>query len=413
MEVSSSANRLVVFVVFLLIILSLRFYYFYTNLDLPEVGDVVVLEHTFLRDGRIGEYSQTFRVGEITVYVPLYPRYLYGDVVEVGGVVELQEIEIEGEAPIVRLVVKEPVVRRLDTPWYLSFVTGIRARIVRVFQHYLPPDQAALLLGIVFGVREGISEELNEVFRSTGVLHVVAASGANIALVGGFCMLFFDGIGSRRFQVILVMGCIGFYALLSGGEVSIVRASLMAGFAYSGGILGRQYSALFGLSFAAYVLLFINPLIWSDVGFLLSLTSTLGIILMQVPLHKVFSLGRSFLPIEDFSTSISATLGTVPVLLFFFLSYPVLSVFINMLVLWTVPYLMILGGVGALFALISDVMAAPFLYLSLPLLSYFLWIVKIFPQDMNITVHDFSAYFVLAYYCFFFAVILLLRKRAL
>lgn len=403
-------KQLVVFISLLLVILFLRLYYFYSTLEVPSEGESVVFAHIFLRDGKIGNYSQTFQINDITVITDKYPQYLYGDVVVVSGVVSQQDLEFSDGTSLSRLILDHPRIEVTpDKPIYLSVVTSVRQKIVSTFEQYLPPDEAGLLLGIVFGVREGISPELSEVFRSTGVLHVVAASGANIALIGGFFMLLFGRIGSRYIQLSLVLFFIAFYALLSGGEASILRASLMAGFAYSAAILGRQYSALWGLAFAAYVLLLIEPLIWRDVGFLLSLTSTLGIVLLQSPIHRRFSFLR--LPIEDFSTSIGATVGNIPVLLFFFLSYPVLSVVINLLILWTVPYLMILGGLGALGALVGDTLAAPFLFLSLPLLSYFLWVVQVFPQDIVLTVEEFSVYFVLAYYCFLFAGISFIQMK--
>ena len=405
-------KQVVVFISLLLVILFLRFYFFYVNQEVFEVGDRVSLTHTFLRDGKVGSYAQTFQVDGLTVITERYPQYEYGQIVSIRGVVQLQELSFEDGDKVSRLVLDHPrIVIEDKVPIYLSVTTSIRQRIVATFLRYLPPDQAGLLLGIVFGVREYISPEMSEVFRATGVLHVVAASGANIALIGGFFMLLFGRIPSKYIQVVLVLFFIAFYVLLSGGEASILRASLMAGFAYSAAILGRQYSALWGLGFASYVLLIINPLIWKDVGFLLSLTSTLGIVLLQGPFHRMLSRGARFLPAEDLSTSFGATVGNIPVLLFFFLSYPVLSVVINLLILWTVPYLMILGGVAALGALIHEILAAPFLYLSLPLLSYFLWIVQIFPQDIVLSVEEFSAYFVLAYYCFLFAVIGYLQMR--
>lgn len=394
----------------LLVVLFLRLYFFYTTQRVFEEGDKAVVGHTFLREGKVGQYSQTFEVQGLTVVTDKYPQYLYGDMVIVAGTVSRQDLVFEDGGAFSRLILDHPrITVRKDKPIYLSVATSVRQKIVSTFEEYLPPDQAGLLLGIVFGVREGISPALSEIFRSAGVLHVVAASGANIALIGGFLMFLFGRLASRYIQLSLVLFFIAFYALLSGGEASILRASVMAGFAYSAAIFGRQYSALWGLAFAAYVLLLIDPLIWRDVGFLLSLTSTLGIVLLQTPIHRKFSFLR--LRIEDFSTSIGATIGNIPVLLFFFLSYPVLSVVINLMILWTVPYLMILGGLAALGALVSDILAAPFLFLSIPLLSYFLWVVQIFPQDIVLTVQEFSAYFVLAYYCFLFAGIVLIRHK--
>jgi len=396
------------FISFLLIILFLRFYSYYSNLEEYTGGEEVEFEHTFLQEGRAATYYQSFRHGDIWVYTSVFPRYEYGDVVRVSGVVEEKGVG-EGHT---RLVLSNPEVEKLeDMHVWLSLVSDIRGRVTQVFESYLGGEEAGLLLGIVFGVRTGMSEDLNEVFRATGVLHVVAASGANIALVGGFLMALFGRIGSRVLQVVIVSAGIAFYALISGGEASILRASVMGVFAYTGAIFGRQYSGYLGLFFAVYVLLLLQPSIWRDVGFLLSVSSTFGILLFQLPIHKVFSKAWHIAFLEDFSTSFAATVGNLPILLLFFGTFPLLSLLVNVLVLWTVPFLMILGGAGAMLGVVHEVLAVPFLYLSIPLLSYFLWLVQLFPQDLFLSIENFSVWYVLGYYFILLAGIVWWRGR--
>lgn len=397
----------VVFGFLLLMLLFLRFYHFHSYQDVLPLGEEVEIRHTFLRDAQVRGYYQYFHHSDITVYADAYPRYEYGDAVVVRGEIEEREI---GESGAFRLVMSDPEIVKIESPLWLGAVSLFRARVVEVFQHYLGRDEAGLLLGIVFGVREGLSAELSDTFRGTGVMHVVAASGANVVLVSGFLMAIFGRIASRAVQVVIVSSGIIFYAILSGGDASILRASVMGVFAYSAAILGRQYSGYFGLFVGCWLLLMITPRMWQDIGFLLSVSSTFGILLFQLPMERVIGGVRAFAITEDFSTSIAATVGNLPILLYFFGVYPLLSIFVNILVLWTIVYLMILGGLAAVVGIIWEVLAAPFLYLAMPLLKYFLWVVHLFPQDLQFQSDYFSIYFVLGYYCILIAGIMGWRK---
>ena len=257
-------------------------------------------------------------------------------------------------------------------------------------------------MGIVFG-EKNLDKESNEAFKNTGVLHVVAASGMNVSMLVSFLLVTFVIFLRRQHALILTFLAILFYTALADFQPSIVRAAIMSGFALAAGLVGRQNTSLLAL-----VMVFWDPEIITSVGFILSFAATAGIILLDPVLKKKI---KSDL-LEDFRTTIAAQLATTPIILFFFGTYSAISIPTNFLVLWTVPPLMALGGVGALLGLITPILSAPFVLLCLPLLLYFRAVVEYFAMASSpVEIKSIPWTLVAGYYLILLALIVLLRKR--
>ena len=135
-------------------------------------------------------------------------------------------------------------------------------------------------------------------------------------------------------------------------------------------------------------MLFISPNLISDIGFQLSFTATLGLILIP----KIRAIGKIWVIGNDINTTIAAQIATLPILLINFGTYSIYSVLVNGLVLWTVPILMAIGWIGALVGLIFIPLGQLIIYLCYPLLIYFEKIVDFFGKTggvVNISVLSF------------------------
>jgi competence protein ComEC len=303
----------------------------------------------------------------------------------------------------------------------MPFAT-LRKNLITIFSSTLNPASESLMLGIVFGIRGTMPKELAEYLRTTGVLHITAASGMNVTMVAG--MVFFLLAGFFRRQVAILIGC-GFvwgYAVLAGLEPSILRASVMSSFAFTAGLLGRQNTGLLTLLLTALVLLFVNPELYDDVGFLLSCSSTCGIIAMS----QIAGVGKSYVdPLQkkevgsflslfwqDIQTTIAAQLGSLPLLFLYFGQYNLLSIVVNALILWSIPIVMVLGAIGAVLGLLFQPLSVPVLYLAIPLLSYIEYVVTFFAKiPIRIVVNEISPFFVIGYYCVLSSIYVFLRSK--
>jgi len=103
----------------------------------------------------------------------------------------------------------------------------IRSRTNVLYNEVLPQVPASLLMGMVFGVNEKFPNDFRQALQTTGVLHVIAASGMNVTFVSS-ALLYTLGLFLNR-RSALLFGIVGiiFYVFLVGFQPSILRASIM------------------------------------------------------------------------------------------------------------------------------------------------------------------------------------------
>ena len=169
----------------------------------------------------------------------------------------------------------------------------------------------------------------------------------NVSLVAGGLVFIIGAVLSRRKTLSITLFCLTLYAALSGLEPSIVRASLMGSLLLIAGLVGRQYLGLWMLLLTGYGMLFVDPRLLFDVGFQLSFLATAGIVLIKplllIPLPQILSVVR-----EDFSTTLSAQILTIPILLSTFGQFNLISILANVAILWMILPVMVLGGLGVI-----------------------------------------------------------------
>jgi competence protein ComEC len=146
------------------------------------------------------------------------------------------------------------------------------------------PEQA-LVRAMVLGDRAGLDDETAEAFRMAGTYHVLALSGAQVALLAALLHA-----AARRARLgpgpaaAATAGVLVFYAQLVGGDVPIVRATVMALALLAGRALSLGSEGANMLGLAAAGLLVQRPSAAGDAGFHLSFAATAGLILFTRPL---------------------------------------------------------------------------------------------------------------------------------
>ena len=130
---------------------------------------------------------------------------------------------------------------------------------------------------------------LEDAYRTTGTVHIIAISGFNIALITGLVIRLFRRIFKPVWAGILAISAILFYTLLVGAEPSVVRAAIMGSLSIPAYYIGRRIIGINSLTFAAAVMLLLNPLLLWDLGFQLSYLATLGLMVLADPVLKSLS----------------------------------------------------------------------------------------------------------------------------
>lgn len=401
---------LLIFILALVMVLALRLSLFYSQKTHYKDGQSLNFEATVVSDPKFAGNYQNFSVnlptGELVfIQTAGYPEYSYGERVLLTG--KLKVRLLSGKNTILSLSFPKIESVKNSNGYFLAVVNAIRQKIINSFQTVLPKDSSALLLGIVFGIKEDFSKDFLQNIKTVGVMHVIAASGMNVTMVSGFFFYIFSLVFKRQTAIFLSILGVVFYDFLAGFQASIIRASIMGALAFSSQILGRQRDGVYILFLTGFVMLFLWPQFLTDIGFQLSFASTLGI--MVIPsLLKRWENAIS----GDFLTTFSAQITTLPILLGSFGTYSLWSIVVNFLVLWTVPVLMILGGIAAIVSFVFAPLARVLLYLCLPFLLYFQFIAGFFANLKGVIIlQNLPWQLTVAYYLFLISILFFVFKK--
>lgn len=374
-------------------------------------GQHVILEGYVLENPRVISGNQVVRFKGVRIVIPRVPIYSYGDHILVSGVIIHKDFESNGKL-VSYFELKDPTIASIENKnVFIKLLAPLRNRIFEKVRQSLPSPESELLIGIVLGDDSGFDKDTQDEFARTGLMHIVAASGTNVSIVGGAVYLAMLGILGRRKAIIFSILGIGFYAILSGLSPSIQRAAVMGVITYFALFLGRQTYALWALGITGYLLVLINPYIVFDIGFQLSFVATFGIILFDPILKRATFFSKGFMR-EDFSITFAAYIWLFPLLLYHFQTFTPFSLFANILVLWAIPFITILGGLGAILLLVSNIIATPILWLVYPLLHYILIVSGLFSRLLpSFTINQQIPFLlVVGYYFILLSILLKLRR---
>ena len=217
----------------------------------------------------------------------------------------------------------------------------LRSHYIATVEAALPAPHAAILLGIVLGIRHGIPSQLQNALIATGLIHLLVLSGLKVAVFARLVQGALHPLLGRS-ATWPALGLIALYAMVGGATPAAVRAAAMGGLALGGTHLGRPSHVWTSLAMAAAAMLGWRPELAWDVGFQLSFAGTAAIILLTP--HIARRVG--FLPHivrEPFAVTCAAQVGTLPMMATDFHVLSPVAPIANALTLPVLPFL-ITGG---------------------------------------------------------------------
>jgi competence protein ComEC len=349
------------YLIFPLLFLLIFVRYFATRPNYKD-GDIVRITTSVLSDPIKYPTSQYLKVAGLKVYLPIIPEITYGDKIIVEGVVNNGKLEKP----------KLVSVGEGSTP-----LSVVRNSIISFYQKVLPEPMGGLMGGIVIGAKGALSSDFYNQTKLVGVAHVVVASGTNVTFVVSFLFGVMTLILPRKKAIPFVIFGIILYLFISGFDAPLIRAAIMASILFLSQEAGRIVNTWRVLVFAAGLMLLYNPDWITDIGFILSFVSTASLMLFEKRIRNYLKKVPEVLK-EGLSTSLAAQIGVAPILFVTFGQFNIWSPLVNALVLWTVPILMVLGTVGGVVGLMIPFLGRMVLWLSYPLLWWFVKVVEIF-----------------------------------
>jgi competence protein ComEC len=231
---------------------------------------------------------------------------------------------------------------------------GFRAQLDRTIAPGLAGERRAVLAGVVLGEDEGLSPELRDAFRASGLYHLLAVSGQNIAFVvaGALLLAWLAGLPRWAAEVGALLA-IAAYVLAVGWQPSVVRAGVAGALASLAWLVSRPADRWYFLLVGATVLLAWNPYALRDPGFQLSFAAVAGIFLLLPRIEaRLAGYPAPRLVAAGIALSVACGLATAPILWLQFGAIPAYSIVSNAL---AAPMVAPLFGLALLTAALAPV----------------------------------------------------------
>lgn len=301
------------------------------KLKLPfseTVRDDLYIGQSIVLTGKFKAYDRASNPGEFDkrkyyLEKDIYGKITGGDIKKVSG----KKSFIRGNLYELRLVLKK--------------------RIYSVF----PEKEASVLCDLTVGDKAGVLPEIKDLYTRNGIAHILSISNLHISILG---LGLYEAL--KRLGAKVPAAAAGtafflvFYAFLSGMSIPALRSVLMFLIALLGDVLKRTPDKLTSLALVAVIMLIPDPADLFSCGFLLSFGSVCGIILLYPALKLCAKDIESRIPYslrlrkdsrvkrfldficQSLLISLSISLTTLPVMLYYFFEVPIYSVLLNLFI---------------------------------------------------------------------------------
>ena len=265
----------------------------------------------------------------------------------------------------------------------LRIISQIRRKIQNnIERHFTLPNDGmlsspgAIMEALLLGARERMDDNTSRSFQKAGLYHILAISGAHIAIMSFFLFFFFKVIKiPLRTSYIMIIFFLIFYAFLVEGRPSVIRATIMALAFLLGKLFWKDVNLINALSISAFFLLLFNPASLFSLGFQLTFTATLAIILFFPRIIKRLPRIPGKIS-EIFTVSLSAQLGVLPFTVSAFYRITFSSLLLNLAAIPMVALIM----AGGYFFLCLSLFSFPLAHIIAKALSFCIHILLLSTQ---------------------------------
>ena len=251
-----------------------------------------------------------------------------------------------------------------------------RNQVVSVLESNLPGEESGIMSAMSLGDKSDLDTETKDLFKLSGLAHILAISGLHISIVGmGIYRLL-----RRRGVNFLISGIIAsviviLYGMMVDGGVSTIRAVGMLLIMIIANILGESYDMLTAVGVLVMYVLILYPYCIYSVGFIFSFGTVTGIAVIVSPLSGVYDkyIRAKYMVMhkgEAFHISIKerlvkALLGgiliqsvTLPIVCYYYFEIPLYVIFLNMIVIPLLGVLLSVTLLGGLFGVVAGVITS-------------------------------------------------------
>jgi competence protein ComEC len=215
-----------------------------------------------------------------------------------------------------------------------EFLFKTQGWIVSILRKYIPANkECGLAEALLIGYKNDLDRDLIQSYSNTGVVHVVAISGLHLGLVYSILNILCKPFKRKPLRAAIILTGLWLFSLLAGASPSVLRSAVMFSSIVIGEMITRKSSVINSLSVSAFFLLCYDPYWLWDLGFILSYSALLSIVLFMKPLYNIYISENKIIDAvwKLNAVTISAQVLTLPVLIYCFGQFPNLFIITNFL----------------------------------------------------------------------------------
>ena len=224
----------------------------------------------------------------------------------------------------------------------ISFSDQIKQKrldvLTRIDESLLPKREKEFLKGIILADRTEMDEEMVSDFSKSGLVHFLAISGTHLVIIFWLILFLLKPIFSvkqKNISIILALLLLWSFTVFIDYGSSVVRSCLMITSYYCFVLLQRKPDLLHAMAIAGFVILIFDTHQLFDVGFQLSFVAVFGVFWLNEPILSYFPKPKS--KFQNFiyniiSVSLAAQLATLPLVIYYFHQYSLLSIIANIVI---------------------------------------------------------------------------------
>jgi len=213
--------------------------------------------------------------------------------------------------------------------FFSNIIYNTREKVLEILRTNIKgAKELGLAEALLIGYKDDLDKTLVQSYSNTGVVHVIAISGLHLGLIYWLLLLLFKPLQKRKsfrwLRPVLVIAGLWLFSLLAGAQPSVLRSAVMFTCIVLGESFSRKTSIYNTLAFSAFLLLCYNPYWLWDVGFQLSYSAVLSIVIFMRPVYNWFYIKNKLL---DFiwklnAVTIAAQILTLPISIYHFHQFP-------------------------------------------------------------------------------------------
>lgn len=234
--------------------------------------------------------------------------------------------------------------------YFLSKLKLYREKLRNNLQKYIKDEQArGIISAMLLGLKKDLGKNIQNIYSTTGVIHVLAVSGLHVGIIFlfiNFLLQFFFKKGTKNIiKLLLTLFFLWFYVGITGFSPSVLRATLMFSIMLLCDFFSFKNQIQSSISISALLLLLFDPKIIYNLGFQLSYSAVIGIVLFQKKIKDLLHIKNRILKYcwDISSVTLSAQIFTLPLILYYFKKFPTYFIFSNLIIIPMSSCFVILG----------------------------------------------------------------------